>query len=554
MTDSLGRQRMRRITAASVRAMAADPSVRSRGGRLHRGRTPLALPVPHLHSADAGSGEGARGVADGIALRLRHSDDVQRRALCPEDPVERLVYEMLEQFRAESFAVLPGMLANLRERHERWSLSLVRKGTTDTDAGLLLLTVAQIGRARITGEPIPEVTEGLIESTRFALIPLLGDHLAGIRKHREMQETFAQHAIAIAERVAGLVAERTAHWQRGRAPDPRLAVLVDFDSANEETAPGAPTADAATATAGAGGYRVFTSSYDREERAESVVRPELLARYRERLDRRVADSAVPVGKMARRLHDLLAAPHDEDWRGRQEEGHLDAGALTRLVTSSTDRAVFRNRCHGRETDVGVTVLIDCSGSMKQHADSVAVLADVLARALDLAGIDAEVLGFTTVAWNGGRARREWQRAGRPRNPGRCNELRHLVFKDASRSWRRSRAGIAALGKQDLFRESVDGEAVEWAHRRAANRGEARKILLVLSDGGPVDTATGLLNDTDILDAHLAKVVAGVEDSGGVEIIGIGFGADVSAYYTRNRTVDPATSATVQLRAVLSALT
>jgi cobaltochelatase CobT len=551
MTESLAHQRIHQLATTTLRALTGDPSLRRRGDRLHRGRLPLALPVPHLH---AERGEGERGIADGIALRLRHSDDALRRSLCPADPAERLVYEMLEQFRVESLVppTMPGMLENLRARHEQWSLSLHGKGSTDTEAGLLLFTVAQICRARITGQPVVEATEGLIESTRFALAPTLGDPLAGLRRSRRDQEAFARHAIAIARRVGHLLADRAGEASAGRGPDPRLAMLVDFDSSDDDitaTAPGASAPHTAVS-----GYHVFTTAYDTEQRAGSVLRPELLARYRERLDRRIASSGVHVGALARRLHDQLARPHQGRWRGQQEEGHLDAGALTKLVTSPVDRAVFRDRGQDRQTDTGVTFLIDCSGSMKAHAEFVAVLVDVFVRALELADVDTEVLGFTTGAWNGGRARRDWQRAGRPRNPGRCNEVRHLVFKEKDTSWRRSRADIAALGKPDLFRESVDGEAVAWAHRRARNRDETRKILLVLSDGSPVDGATGLLNDTDILGAHLAKVVADIEDTGAVEIVGVGVGADISACYTRNRTIDPGAGPIVRsVRSIVAAL-
>jgi cobaltochelatase CobT len=176
--------------------------------------------------------------------------------------------------------------------------------------------------------------------------------------------------------------------------------------------------------------------------------------------------------------------------------------------------------------------------MKQHVESVAMLVDVFARALEQAGVASEVLGFTTGAWNGGRALRDWQRAGRPAHPGRLNEVCQMVFKDADTPWRRARPDIAALLKSDLFREGVDGEAVDWACARLESRSEGRRLLIVISDGSPMDSATHLANDAHYLDQHLREVVARHEQGGAVEIYGVGVGLDLSLYYRRSRVIDP----------------
>jgi cobaltochelatase CobT len=188
-------------------------------------------------------------------------------------------------------------------------------------------------------------------------------------------------------------------------------------------------------------------------------------------------------------------------------------------------------------DCAVSFLIDCSGSMKAHIEPVAIMVDILTRALDQAGVSTEVLGFTTGAWNGGRARLDWLAQGRPRHPGRLNEVSHLVFKDAATSWRRARADIAALFKADLFREGVDGEAVDWACARLVARAEARRILIVISDGSPMDSATGQANDAWYLDNHLKEVVARHEAVRDVEVLGLGVGLDLSPYYRRCLAVD-----------------
>jgi cobaltochelatase CobT len=266
----------------------------------------------------------------------------------------------------------------------------------------------------------------------------------------------------------------------------------------------------------------------------------LLAEQRERLDRRVAAQGVNVARLARELRALLAEPARDGWDGGQEEGHIDGRRLAQLIASPTERRLFRIEREEPIADCVVSVLIDCSGSMKEHIESVAVLFDVLLRALEQAGVASELLGFTTNAWNGGRAQRDWMRAGRPPHPGRLNEACHMVFKSASTSWRRARPNIGALLKADLFREGIDGEAVEWAMRRLLARDEERKLLIVVSDGSPMDSATQLANDAHYLDHHLKDVVARHEAMG-AEIYGVGVGLDLSPYYSRSHVLNLDTS-------------
>jgi cobaltochelatase CobT len=285
------------------------------------------------------------------------------------------------------------------------------------------------------------------------------------------------------------------------------------------------------------GYRVFTRAYDREVEAASLVRAALLAEYRERLDVRIAAQGVNVGRLARQLKALLATPQADGWDGAQEDGRIDGRRLAQLVASPTERRLFRAERIEPVADCLVTFLIDCSGSMKGQIESVAMIVDVFVRALETAGVPSEVLGFTTGAWNGGRARRDWLRAGRPKHPGRLNEVCHLVFKAADTPWRRARRSLAALLKGDLFREGVDGEALDWAVSRMDGRPERRRLLLVVSDGSPMDTATNLANDEHYLDHHLRQVVQRHEAAGTVEIGGIGIGLDLSPYYGRAQAID-----------------
>ena len=541
-------QKVEELCAAAIRALAGEADLHFRGRRLYRGGRVLPAFGPHLHPSLEDDDFGSfRGAADGIALRLTLSDAALHRRLAPADPVERLVFGLLEQLRVESLApaAMPGARRNLAHRFERWSEAFVNSGLAESARGILLFTLAQVGRTRVTAEPMPEHTADLIETTRGMLVGRIGHDLAALRRHRADQRAYAPHALAIAKTVAALVASRDD--ERGEADDRRdrddedragFGLLMEIEGEGGE---GFALADSGTSRvleeAGDDGYRVFTRAYDREVEAASLVRAALLGEYREKLDARIAAQGVNMGRLARQLKALLATPQVDGWDGAQEDGRIDGRRLAQLVASPTERRLFRAERIEPLADCLVTFLIDCSGSMKSQTEAVAMIVDVLVRALEMAGVPSEVLGFTTGAWNGGRAQRDWLRAGRPRHPGRLNEVCHLVFKAADTPWRRARRGIAALLKADLFREGVDGEAVDWAVARMQGRAERRRLLLVVSDGSPMDTATHLANDEHYLDHHLRQVVQRHEAAGTAEIGGIGVGLDLSPYYTRSRALD-----------------
>src|SRR5262249_10673481 len=352
---------------------------------------------------------------------------------------------------------------------------------------LLLYTVAQVCRARITGEPIDEATADLIEQTRFGLTPTIGGDLAGLRPNRHCQQAFGEHARAIAERVAAMPVLQ-AELTEGQQPRGAFEWLVDFESDGDSASPGVGVR--ARAAGGAAEYQVFTRAYDETRSVATLVRSALLREYRETIDRGVESSGVNARVLARQIGQLFAEPCTDGWVGGQEEGFVDGRRLAQIVSNPNERNVFRTEHSALRTDAIVTFLVDCSGSMNTASDKVAVLVDVFARALDLAGVSCEILGFTTASWNGGRARRDWIRAGRPARPGRLNEVRHLVVKSADTSWRSARTAIAGLLKLDLYREGLDGEAVHWACERLAIRDERRRVLVVISDGSPMDGATG----------------------------------------------------------------
>jgi cobaltochelatase CobT len=320
--------------------------------------------------------------------------------------------------------------------------------------------------------------------------------------------------------------------------DPRAPELLpDFDREEADAPPLATGGEGRTPDASGPAYRAWNTRWDTELDAATLVRKALLRDYRERLDAFVARQGINVPRLARLFGALLARPQRDDWLFGEEDGRIDGRRLAQLVSSPTESRLFKRERTKAVADAALTLLVDCSGSMKGLIEPVAALADVLARSLDMVGVDCEVLGFTTGAWNGGRPYRDWMARGRPPAPGRLNESCHLVFKEAARNWRRSRAGIAALLKADLFREGIDGEAVDWACERLLAQEAGRRILIVVSDGCPMDSATTLANDAHYLDRHLREVVARREREGTVEIIGLGVGLDLSPYYRRSISAD-----------------
>lgn len=548
--DAARLTRQRRLLAlcsATLRALTGDGTLHYRDGMLWRGDAAMPFAAPHLRR-DSGQDdiEALRGVADAAAMRLIHSDAQLHRRILPPDGAQALVVELLEQLRAESLAPahMPGLRRNLRQLFQGWSLDFAQARLADSESGLLLFAVTQLAWMRLTGWPLPEPLEGLMEMPRAVLSPILGKPMAELPARRHDQAAYGETARDIARRVAHLLASQPAAPARA-VSQPRDARAARLDFA---PLPAPPDADGdRAATAGDGGdvppatpyrdYCVYTRRYDAEADAGRLVRPAQLRALRETLDRRIATESLNRTRLAHRLAAAMCAPTEDGWSFGQETGRLDGRRLARLVSSPAQRDVFRQPQLRRRANAAVNFLIDCSGSMKNRIEAVAAIVDTLARVLDELAVPTEVLGFTTGGWHGGRARLDWMARGRPPHPGRLNEVCHLVFKPAGRSWRRARADIAALLKPDLFREGVDGEAVQWAAARLAKQDAPRRLLVVFSDGGPMDAATVQANGADYLDSHLRHVVARLQAARQTAVLAVGVGQDLSPYYTRGIALD-----------------
>jgi cobaltochelatase CobT len=285
------------------------------------------------------------------------------------------------------------------------------------------------------------------------------------------------------------------------------------------------------------GYVVYQANFDEEIRAEELADPQELERLRAYLDQQLEPLKGAVGRLANKLQRRLQAQQNRSWEFDLEEGTLDAGRLARVVASPTTPLSFKVEKDTEFRDTCVTLLLDNSGSMRGRPISIAAIcADVLARTLERCSVKVEILGFTTRAWKGGQSREGWLAEGRPQNPGRLNDLRHIIYKSADAPWRRARPNLGLMMKEGLLKENVDGEALEWAHRRMTARTEARKILMVISDGAPVDDSTLSVNPANYLEKHLRDVIAMVEKRRQVELLAIGIGHDVTRYYERAVTI------------------
>ncbi|WP_375056926.1 cobalamin biosynthesis protein CobT [Zobellella sp. DQSA1] len=542
-------QRLEELCAALIRAQSAQPAVRYRGHQLEWQGRPYPLRAPHLHPEPGLDELGSfRGVADAIALRLRHNDPGLHQHWLPAPPIARLVFELLEQLRVESLVEPhhPGSRHNLHHRFHAWSNQFLASGQTESHVGLLLFTLALMSWVQLGGGPLEEPTEMLIESTRMFLLREIGPAFGLLRRHRHDQGAFAEQALSIAlclhELVDGL-SQRLAADGKAEAlnEDTKKAfgLLLDLDGEGDEgPATGAAEQECRLRQAAERlAYRIYSDRFDKEWPAHCRVRPELLLRLRDSLDERLRAQGLNLNLLTKKVRRLLARPLDLGWRFGEEEGRLDGRRLPTLVTSVADRRVFKQERQQPQAEAVVTFLIDNSGSMRPHMESIGMLVDSLTQALERVGARVEILGFTTGHWNGGQPLRQWQRNGRPANPGRLNERCHIVYKSADTRWRRARKDIAALLKGDLFREGLDGEALLWAEQRLLALPARDHLLLVISDGCPMDTATRQANEQDLLDLHLRQVASRLEREGRLALCALGVGLDLSSYYRHSQLLD-----------------
>lgn len=531
--------RVHRLTAASGRALSAHRELHFRGGRLYDGAR--AAPVRAAHVAGhlpIDDNIASRAVADAVSLRLEFSNEAHFVGSLPNSPIARVVFELAEQLRVESLCppTLPGAAANLEHLFARWMRRATAAGLAETELGLHLVTAALIIRPRVMATTIDPAYEDLIESTRFALTGDIGGSLAQLRRLRHDQPAYAVPALHVANVVAARFASSGS--DNGQEADDEQESLRELGFiplvASREELTGAAGSGMGTASPGTAAYTVFSTAYDRRSTAAELGRSSQLSDWLAQV--RAVTWPVSPRAVARGLAPTFAAPSPAGWDGGYDEGLLDSSRLASLVTGHADPDLFRRPVQPLRSRAHVTLLIDCSGSMRRHNTTVAALCNLLGRALNLIDVPLEVLGFSTVDWHGGRSVGDWTRAGSPTRPGRLGGVHHMVFKDADTGWQRGHTGLGAMLRPDLYREGIDGEALSWALSRIGARDAARRVMVVLSDGGPMETATRDVNPAGFLDDHLIRVATQCENEGLVELHGLGVDADISTYYRSHRTV------------------
>ncbi|MEY8119060.1 cobaltochelatase subunit CobT [Falsihalocynthiibacter sp. BN13B15] len=528
----------------------------------------------------------ARGTADALALRHRfHNPETHNRYL-PEGQMARDLYVAMENARCEAVGgrEMPGALSNIDAKIDAES---VRRGfdniTAQADAPLADAAGFLI-RHLATKRPLPAGAQNVMELWRPFIEDQAGGTLDDLEAQLADQAGFAKFARKIIQDLGygdqlgedpdaqdddssdeaepeaedaedpdstgddqeDDESDASPEQSQDDSQDQSQAQVSSDDMADQEEGDEAemPEGDAPMDPPPPAGhsdadpeYLVFSTENDEEIRAEDLAEPAELERLRAYLDQQLDPLKGAVSRLANKLQRRLQAQQNRSWDFDQEEGMLDAGRLARVIANPTTPLSFKVEQDTEFRDTCVTLLIDNSGSMRGRPISIAAIcADVLARTLERCSVKVEILGFTTRAWKGGQARESWLAQGRPQQPGRLNDLRHIIYKSADAPWRRTRPNLGLMMKEGLLKENIDGEALEWAHRRMISRPEARKILMVISDGAPVDDSTLSVNPPNYLEKHLRDVIAMVEKRKMVELLAIGIGHDVTRYYDRAVTI------------------
>ncbi|OYW16142.1 MAG: cobaltochelatase subunit CobT [Novosphingobium sp. 12-64-8] len=584
MRDDTPLDQFRSVLAGTARAVADVPELDvawTADAASQSGGT-MRVPMPG-RSLPAAQVAEARGFADSMALRLRLHNDVLHQRGAPGEAVARAVYDAVEQVRYEALGSdgYAGMRGNLDAATTMRTASdpISRAGRPEDVP--LQSAVALLLREKLTGEAIPASAKLGTDMVRSWIEAKAGGDLSGLAESLDDQKAFQQRALAMLGHLELTEAsegdqpetdeddqddeqdggeeepetsddagDQEAMEAAGETTDgegeseseeeverPDDAADADLEDDGEEgmlpTRPNRPWTDLPDGF----DYKAYTEKFDEIVSATELCDEEELNRLRAYLDTQLKGLQGVVTRLANRLQRRLMAQQNRSWDFDQEEGLLDAARLARVVISPGHSLSYKIERDVEFKDTVVTLLIDNSGSMRGRPISIAAIsADILGRTLERCGVKTEVLGFTTRAWKGGQSRESWLAGGKPAHPGRLNDLRHIVYKKADEPWRRARRNLGLMMREGLLKENIDGEALLWAHSRLLARQEDRRILMVISDGAPVDDSTLSVNNAGYLEQHLRKVIDWIEKQSPVQLVAIGIGHDVTRYYRRAVTI------------------
>ena len=585
-----------KANAASLRALAGGTQheVRYVGQDSIITNDGVRLPAPPRERS-ANTENQLRGASDAAGLWLAHHNKKTHQRVSPKSSAAKMVFEAAEKARVEAIGSndMAGVRKNLTERLETHytlhPLGIPSPEASDQLENGLSEAVRLIIREKLTGEKPPAAAGMAMDLWRPFIESRAGDLLEEMKSATQNQAVFADFAKQLIGALQSDLGENSEGGDDGEGDDDSTGNQTEDDQEGEQQAQSATgeddsdgddsqsvemEGDAAAMAAEDGvdddsdeemegqaegdapggdprdyqsdetarnqGYRVFTDKYDEIIEAAELCDSEELDRLRGLLDRHLESLTSVIAKLANRLQRKLMAYQNRSWDFDLEEGVLDAGKLHRVVTQPLSALSFKQEQDTKFRDTIVTLLLDNSGSMRGRPITIAaVTADILARTLERCGVKVEILGFTTKAWKGGQSREAWQLAGKPDKPGRLNDLRHIIYKAGDVSYRRARRSLGLMLREGILKENIDGEALLWAHNRLLARHEDRQILMVISDGAPVDDSTLSANSGNYLEKHLRQVIAMIQERSPVELLAIGIGHDVTRYYERAVTITDA---------------
>ncbi len=585
-----------KANAASLRALAGGTQheVRYVGQDSIITNDGVRLPAPPRERS-ANTENQLRGASDAAGLWLAHHNKKTHQRVSPKSSAAKMVFEAAEKARVEAIGSndMAGVRKNLTERLEihytLHPLGIPSPEASDQLENGLSEAVRLIIREKLTGEKPPAAAGMAMDLWRPFIESRAGDLLEEMKSATQNQAVFADFAKQLIGALQSDLGENSEGGDDGEGDDDSTGNQTEDDQEGEQQAQSATgeddsdgddsqsvemEGDAAAMAAEDGvdddsdeemegqaegdapggdprdyqsdeparnqGYRVFTDKYDEIIEAAELCDSEELDRLRGLLDRHLESLTSVIAKLANRLQRKLMAYQNRSWDFDLEEGVLDAGKLHRVVTQPLSALSFKQEQDTKFRDTIVTLLLDNSGSMRGRPITIAaVTADILARTLERCGVKVEILGFTTKAWKGGQSREAWQLAGKPDKPGRLNDLRHIIYKAGDIPYRRARRSLGLMLREGILKENIDGEALLWAHNRLLARHEDRQILMVISDGAPVDDSTLSANSGNYLEKHLRQVIAMIQERSPVELLAIGIGHDVTRYYERAVTITDA---------------
>ncbi|HEX9808924.1 MAG TPA: cobaltochelatase subunit CobT [Alphaproteobacteria bacterium] len=575
-------EEFRRVTAAAMRAVShkrdleveftPDPP-RIRGNHARLQTPPRSLPDQEVSKL--------RGHADSMALKLRYHDDKIHAAKMPSGETSRKIYNEVEQARFEAVGAqhMRGVASNLDAALADRCKALSFDRVNEYENIPVPEVVGLIVREQLTGKAPPENIRGIVNQWRNWVTERAGQDFEALRANVGDQEAFARAlnkfiadlALGDMDAEEDLEAEADGEGEEDETANPETQGMDSEDSeslesrgdqsldesedgergmsdeAMEDTSDGMGDGDALPpdlrwAPRGPLSnerpqYTAFTTTFDEVIDAPELCDEQELTRLRAHLDNQLSHLQGVIARLANRLQRQLMAKQARAWEFDLDEGILDAARLHRVVTNPLYPLSYKQEKEMEFRDTAVTLLIDNSGSMRGRPITLAAMsADILARTLERCAVKVEILGFTTRAWKGGQSRERWLAAGKPPRPGRLNDLRHIIYKAADAPWRRTRKNLGLMLREGLLKENIDGEALMWAHNRLIGRPEQRRILMVISDGAPVDDSTLSVNPGNYLEQHLRRVIEWIEAHSPVELVAIGIGHDVTRYYKRAVTI------------------